>query len=250
MGEIMDSSPAYIAGVGTEEPVSEDPKPEEPKVEISNVSVTMNFTYMKSIFPGKTDEDLRKIAAVKFVGPDKIFHYPFMWGNENVADLAAEFFTKETNLWDATLKNAQRPLTWNHAQDPSFKASPIVGKTTDFGDDEIGRWALSTLDTSHRYYRAISELIERGIIGTSSDSAPQYVEKEDRGKAVWLKTWPWFASALTATPCEPRMVGTIEFFKSLGITLPSPEASGEQVRTMQMKAQAIFMFSEIFGDAK
>ena len=88
------------------------------------------------------------------------------------------------------------------------------------GDDEIGRWYVAKLDRSHRYRKAIDQLIKEGKLGTSSDSAPQYVERVKTGKATWLKTWPLFAAALTDAPCEPRMIGSIEYAKSLGIELP------------------------------
>ncbi len=216
----------------------------------SNIVINVNLSYMKSVQPKFSEEQLKDIASVKFVGPDRIFHYAFLWGNEDHPDLTAEYFTKESDLWDTILKKSARPLTWDHAQDPTFKSNPVIGKTLDYGDDDIGRWALSVLDNSHTYYRAISDLISKGIIGTSSDSAPQYVEKEKRGKAMWLKTWPWFASALTATPCEPRMVGTVDFFKTLGVILPSPEVPDLQVRAAKRKAKALFKYSEIFGDIK
>jgi hypothetical protein len=208
----------------------------------------IDLSYVKSIRPDLTDDGLLNIVAAKNVGPDKIFHYPFLWGNDKVTDLTKEFFTKGTDLWDSVLQHSPRPLTWDHATDNSMKSNPIVGKTVEWGDDEIGRWAVSQLDRSHKYYRAIRQLIERGVIGTSSDSAPQYVLREDVGKSAWLKRWPWFASALTVTPCEPRMIGTTEFFKSIGIDLPSPEVPDEQVRIAMQKAAAVFNSIIFYGD--
>ena len=216
----------------------------------SNIMININLSYMKAVRPELTDEQIKQIASAKFVGPDRIFHYAFLWGDENSSDLTREFFTKDTDLWDNILGKSARPLTWDHAQDPTFKSNPIIGKTVDWGDDELGRWTLSVLDNAHMYYRAISELIDNGIIGTSSDSAPQYVEREKRGKSAWLKTWPWFASALTATPCEPRMIGTVDFFKNLGVILPDPEALDLQVRAAKIKSKKLFQFNDIFGDLR
>src|SRR5207247_8844305 len=99
-----------------------------------------------------------------------------------------------------------RPLTWDHVQDQSMKGSVIVGQMLEVGDDDIGRWAISQLKRSHEYRKAIDALINERAVGTSSDSAPQYVLREKtKSGAVWLKQWPLFASALTTTPCEPRM---------------------------------------------
>jgi hypothetical protein len=131
-----------------------------------------------------------------------------------------EYFTKDTDFCDKSLGKSPRPLTWDHAQDDEFKAAPIIGQIKDFGDDEIGRWYVARLDRAHKYRKAIDALIEAGKLGTSSDSAPQYIQRVKTGKSTWLKEWPWFASALTDTPAEPRMIDSLEFFKSLGVRFP------------------------------
>lgn len=158
--------------------------------------------------------------AVKYVSLDTIKGYTFIWGNPQTTDVEREFFTKNSNFWDDRLGKAPRPLTWDHAQDETFKAHPTIGTINDWGDDEFGRWYTAKLDRSHQYRKMIDALIERGVLGTSSDSAPQYVQRVKTGKSTWLKEWPWFASALTDTPAEPRMIGSLEFFKSLGCNVP------------------------------
>ena len=199
----------------------------------------LDFTYAKTILQ-VPDEQLQKLLAVKSVGTDRIFHYSFLWGDSRVTDLEQEYFTKHTNMWDEQLKNLQRPLTWDHAMDPSMKSSPVIGKTLEYGNDDIGRWAISQLDRAHAYRRAIDTLLEAGVLGSSSDSTPQYVERVQTGKSYWLKTWPWFATALTVTPCEPRMVKTVDYFKSIGMEIPNPEASVSQMRAMVLKTRRIF----------
>jgi hypothetical protein len=165
--------------------------------------------------------------AVKFVALDQIKGYNFLWGSPNLTDVEVEYFTKDSNFWDEILGKSARPLTWDHAQDEDFKAAPVIGQITDFGDDEVGRWYVAKLDRAHRYRKAIDALIEEGKLGTSSDSAPQYVQRVKTGKATWLKEWPWFASALTDTPAEPRMIGSLEVLKSLGVQLPDTRAAWE-----------------------
>jgi hypothetical protein len=51
-----------------------------------------------------------------------------------------------------------------------------------------------------------------------------------------LKQWPWFASALTNTPAEPRMIDSLEFLKSLGVQLP--DANENHLRFEHKKRQA------------
>lgn len=189
----------------------------------------LNLSYVKSI--GSVIKD----TAVKYVARDEIKGYTFLWGNPKLTDVEVEYFTRDTDFWDKTLGKSVRPLTWDHAQDDTFKAHPVIGQITDWGDDELGRWYVAKMDRSHKYRKMIDALIERGVLGTSSDSAPQYVQRVQTGKSTWLKEWAWFASALTDTPAEPRMIGSLEFLKSLGIALPETRIAWDwQVERMKL----------------
>jgi hypothetical protein len=189
----------------------------------------------KSIDVSHVPDSGKNEWAVKSIGDGVIKGYVAMWGNPDQTDLEYEYFTKDTNFWDGQLKDAPRPLTWDHAQDKDFKGNPVIGTITEMGDDEIGRWYVAKLDRSHQYNKAIEALVKAGKLGTSSDSAPQYVERVKMGKAVWLKTWPLFAAALTDTPCEPRMVGSLEYLKSIGVELPDNHTRDWQWAAARMK---------------
>lgn len=194
---------------------------ETPEEEINDADVdtdqsNLDLSYAKSI-GFRLGEQL---LAIKSIGSDKIAGYMALWGSSSMTDVENEYFTKSTDFWDNTLGKNPRPLTWDHAQDGDFKADPVIGQIEDFGDDDIGRWFNAKLVRSHKYRKAIDALIERGKLGASSDSAPQYVERIQTGKSTWLKRWPMFAVALTDTPAEPRMIGSVDYFKSCGITLP------------------------------
>jgi hypothetical protein len=228
-GEIQEMVKAAKEGKDSEEKkASAEVKSKD---ESKEVEEGLNYSYVKSL--GIQPPDYPDFLAVKFVAKNEIKGYSHLWGNPDKADLEVEYFTKDTNFWDDVLGKNPRPLTWDHAQDESFKGSPVIGQIVDFGDDEIGRWYLGKLERSHQYNKAIAELIKQGKLGTSSDSAPQYVERVKTGKAVWLKTWPFFAGALTDVPCEPRMIGSLEFLKSLGINLPeNPPSDDWQIDAM------------------
>lgn len=208
---------------------------------------SMNITAAKKLGIQIDDSNLRRTVAAKYVSPDTLFHYAFLWGDPAHADLESEYFTRETDFWDNIMGKSARPLTWDHAMDETMKANPVIGQTVEWGDDDIGRWAISHMDRHHVYRKAVDQLIEMGVIGTSSDSAAQYVERVANGKSTWLKRWPWFASALTDTPCEYRMVGSVSYFKSLGLTLPDSEASVLQTRAMVEKAHRTFSYIQTFG---
>lgn len=181
--------------------------------------------YVKSLHLGHDEQFMRDVLAVKFVGKDDIKGYMTLWGDPKLVDLETEFFTNAksvlgpTDFWDKTL-GSPRPLTWNHAQDKALvNGSQIVGKMVEFGDDEVGRFYNAVLDRSHKYRAAVAAHIAQRNLGTSSDSAPQYVERVKMANgSVWLKQWPLFAAALTDVPCEPRMIeqGNV-YWKSVGV---------------------------------
>jgi len=180
----------------------------------------LDLSYVKSLQIELPSDKL----AVKYVSKDTIAHPVFIWGDMNKTDLEADFFTKSTDFWDDKLQEFERPLTWEHGQDELFseiETNPVIGKTVKYYDDDLARWAESVITTRKQYRKYIDKFIEEKMLGYSSDSAPQYVTREKQGKAMWIKSWPWFGGSLTASPCEPRMnVFTPEFLKSLGLVLP------------------------------
>lgn len=167
----------------------------------------LSLGYVKSLHLSLDEERMKDLVAAKSIGGDRIRAYSHLWGDPQLVDVEAEFFTPQSDFWDESLKSLRRPLTYDHAQEAQTKSSPIVGFIDSFGDDEIGRWYEAELDKSHRYRKAIDALISKRALGSSSDSAPQYVvRKSAKNGSVWLAVWPWFACALTPTPAEPRMM--------------------------------------------
>ena len=173
-------------------------------------STVFDFSYVKSLHLPYSEQYLKDVIAVKSISPNRIRGYLALWGDESKVDVEGEYFTgykasKLTDFWDGKL-GFPRPLTYDHAQNKGMDASPIIGSIDGMGDDSIGRWYEAELDKSHKYRKAVDKLISQRASGTSSDSAPQYVVREQqKSGAVWLKQWPLFAGALTPTPAEPRM---------------------------------------------
>lgn len=188
-------------------------------------SDNLNYSYIKSLHVGPVIPDM----AVKFVARDEIKAYSILWGDENKVDLETEYFTKNTDFWNEVPKW----LTWDHAQDDEFKSDPRIGEILETGDDEWGKWYVARLKRSEAYRKYLDKMIEEKRIGSSSDSAPQYVIRQRTGKSVWLKRWPLFAVSLTDNPCEPRMIGSVDYLKSLVNTLPeTSETLGESIPTV------------------
>lgn len=193
--------------------------------------------YVKSLHLPYDEQYLRDVLAVKFIGRDDLRGYAVLWGSEDRVDLEAEFFTPQTDFWKSAL-GFPRPLSWNHAQDrAAFRSHPVVGKLVELGEDQVGMFYHAVLDRAHAYRQAVEGLIGQRVVGTSSDSAPQYVERVKTKKgATWLKTWPLFAAALTDVPCEPRMIeqGNVywksitDFLKRAGVNWQDlPQSSAE-----------------------
>jgi len=183
----------------------------EKKVPAQVKESNLNLSYVKSLHLDTIPE-----LAVKFVAKDEIKGYSNLWGDANKVDLEQEYFTKSTNFWD----NKPQWLTWDHAQDDEFKSDPRIGEIVEIGDDEWGKWYVAKLKKAEAYRKYLDMLIADKKVGSSSDSAPQYVKRVKTGKSIWLSEWPLFAVSLTDNPCEPRMIGSIDFLKSLGIALP------------------------------
>lgn len=197
----------------------------------------LDTSYLKSLHLELSDTELLQRIAVKSVGRDEIRGYTNLWGNPDKVDIEREFFTQHTDFWDDRL-GLPRPLTWDHAQDQTMKAPPVIGKIIEFGDDDLGRWYVAQLDRAHKYRTVVDRMIGDGVLGTSSDSAPQYVQREkSKSGSVWIKQWPLFAAALTTTPCEPRMIASVEYAKSIGLDLTNPEAAFEMLRTKTERAR-------------
>lgn len=187
----------------------------------------INLSYVKSM--GRSDEWYQDVAATKSTGGDEITGYLALWGG---ADLEMDFFTPQSDFWDKVLP-AQRPLTWNHGSDrDEMQAPDVIGQIVEMHDDEIGRAYTAILDRQHKYRALVDKLIKQRLLGTSSDSAPQYVIRQPEGKGYWLKQWPIFGAALTDTPCEPRMLeksASVDVLKSLGFAL-TPDAPSDTAR--------------------
>lgn len=204
--------------------------------------MTVNVSYLKSLGIDQPEQYFADVLAVKATGVDEVRGYLTLWGDESRVDVEADYFTKGTDFWDGVL-GLPRPLTWDHAQDGETKAAPVIGTIVEMGDDEIGRWYTAQLDRGHRYRKAIDKLIGARAIGTSSDSAPQYVVREKTGKSNWLKRWPLFAGALTTTPAEPRMIGSVDYFKSIGVDL-TDKVAHQALHGWQQRAANLYRLEQ------
>lgn len=206
-----------VIGADSEAWIAPDSTTAEPLPD--NAPKSINLDYLKGLRPDNYEEFFRDVVAVKALGKDEISGYVTLWGDPAKVDLVGDYFTPQTDFWDKVL-SLPRPLTWNHGTDrATLKAADVLGTMVEFTDDNVGRAYRAILERGHKYRAMVDKLISSRDLGTSSDSAPQYVIREVAGKAQWIKQWPLFGAALTDTPCEPRMLESVNF-KAIGQMLP------------------------------
>jgi len=166
--------------------------------------------------------------AVKMIDEDTgvIQGYAVRFGSAEEPDVSEhrDYFTPATEYWLDQWD--RRPMLYHHAQDPATKAVPVIGSWIEAGMDEVGVWLKGQLDAAHRYHAAIKELVRRGLLRISTDSAPHLVVRQPMpGGAHKVLRWPIMAASLTPTPAEPRLL-PVEYkslFAELGYEASDPD---------------------------
>jgi len=172
---------------------------------------------------GETTGDMGE--AVKMLADGRVRAYAVRFGTPDEPDISPQrdFFTKSTDFWLTAYTT--RPMLYHHAQDPATKAEPVIGLWVKAGVDDVGVWLEGQLNQAHRYHAAIKEMVRRGALRLSSDSAPHLVVREPQPNGTnWVKRWPLLAASLTPTPAEPRLLPVGELkaaFDAAGIAPPA-----------------------------
>jgi HK97 family phage major capsid protein len=143
-----------------------------------------------------------KGTTIKALGEGRVGGYLVVWGNPQQRDLQGEYFTKDTDF-KLDWYGSTRPMLYHHAMDGTIK-STTIGVIDAIKADEIGLWAEAQLHMRDKYVQAVSRLIQKGVLGWSSGSAPNLVEISNDGQ---IKTWALLEGSATPTPAEPRNTG-------------------------------------------
>jgi hypothetical protein len=138
--------------------------------------------------------------------PGRIGGYVVRFGGPEEPDISGhrDWFTKSTEFWlDAW---DRRPMLYHHAQDEGTADAPRVGMWDAARVDPVGVWLEGQLDLSHKYARAIQQMVAEGRLKLSSDSAPHLVCRKPHPNGTHeVLRWPLIAASLTPTPAEPRL---------------------------------------------
>lgn len=161
----------------------------------------------------KTDTELR------------VGNYIVLFGGK---DLEGDTFTAKTLLESSYTKSGVLHVDFEHGRDPDkmgIGAHDVLG-TVDWKTariDENGVFVERVLNRQARYMKYIEQLIDAGVVGTSSQAVSGKVRKAANGE---LEAWPLMRDSLTVTPMEPRMVSqnVLIAAKSLLNEFPDSEA--------------------------
>lgn len=162
--------------------------------------------------------------------------YGLIWGSEHVRDLTpwsnqdgthGEYFTPETKGLDDIPVKA---MTFEHDQETDEDGNSIkeaVGHTILERDDMRGRWIEAQLSKGREYARLVVDLMSKGNLYLSSETAGHWREVAADGE---IKRWRTAGYTFTTHPMEPR-IGSVSqvkaAYKAAGLDFPQLNEGGE-----------------------
>ncbi|HUW09837.1 MAG TPA: hypothetical protein VM537_08905, partial [Anaerolineae bacterium] len=179
----------------------------------------------------RTDDELR------------VGNYIVLFGGRDLEGIASaqvnrdgtkgEYFTADTDLESAYTKAGMLYVDWEHGHGKELDGVDAPGEDDVLGvvdwatakADTRGVWVERALKRRSEYVKFLEELIDAGLIGTSSQAVPDGIRK---GKGGQIARWPLKRDTLTFQPMEPRMMkeygdNHIQAFKALGIPVPAQD---------------------------
>ena len=149
-------------------------------------------------------------VAVKAVDgqPGRFVGQLIRWGSPDEADISSQrdFFTPATDLGlDWYGPDAERPLFYHHAMDEGTKDKPKIGSFKVLSRED-GIWIDGQIDQASKYAERVNELLKRGVIKLSTDSAPHLIVRTPSAKGTnRLDRFPILGASATVSPAEWRL---------------------------------------------
>ncbi|MBK7491061.1 MAG: hypothetical protein IPI17_02900 [Nitrosomonas sp.] len=149
-------------------------------------------------------------------------NYIILFGGE---DISGEFFTKNTEIKSAYTDLGILYVDFEHGydvvdtgNDPDNVLGYVDWKSAKI--DDKGIFVKRVLNRQSQYVQYISDLIDAGVVGTSSQAIAGKIVKKSSGEII---EWPLMRDSITFTPMEPRMLGenALSAAKSLVKLVPS-----------------------------
>jgi len=136
----------------------------------------------------------------------RVANYIILFGGE---DLSGEFFTKDTDVKSAYTDLGILYVDFEHGydfEDTGNDQNNVLG-VVDWKSakiDDKGIFVERVLNRQSQYIQYIEELIDAGVVGTSSQAVAGKTVKKSSGEII---EWPLMRDSITFTPMEPRMLG-------------------------------------------
>lgn len=129
-----------------------------------------------------------------------------------------EFFSKNTVFESDYTATGQLMVDWEHGFQPD--KGPGRDDVLGYVDwkssvvDDNGLWVQRVLNRRNKYVQFLEELLDAGLIGTSSEPVVSGVRKGTNGE---IHNWPLKRDTLTVAPMDYRMLGEnhLEVMKAL-----------------------------------
>lgn len=152
-------------------------------------------------------------------------NYMVLFGGK---DLVGEYFTKNTMFDSGYTDIGMLYVDFEHGLDPDglgIDENNVLG-VVDWKSakaDERGIFVKRVLNRRAKYIDFLSEFIDAGMIGNSSEAVRGKTLRKPNGE---ITAWPLKRDTLTLTPMEPRMItgNLIEAAKSLAAMFPHSKA--------------------------
>lgn len=135
----------------------------------------------------------------------RVGNYMVLFGGK---DLTGEFFTKKTHFDSNFTDLGVLYVDFEHGRDAE-KAGNSQHNVLGIADwksakvDDTGIFIERVLNRRAEYMKYLMQLIDAGIMGTSSEAIPGTPRKKSSGEII---EWPLMRDSLTVTPMEPRML--------------------------------------------
>lgn len=153
-------------------------------------------------------------------------------------DLAADRFTKSTDLWLDGRLSHNPPVLFGHGQDHLF-GHTVLGHVVKATADDVGVWIEAKLQASKRYLDLVRKLMAKGVpLGWSSGSVPHLVQRTKSATpgVQEITVWPVVEWSIVDTPAEPRTLGVKEL-KSLAVAEPLLLPIAREAEKVQQEAK-------------
>jgi len=135
----------------------------------------------------------------------RVGNYMVLFGGK---DLTGEFFTKKTHFDSNYTDLGVLYVDFEHGRDAE-RAGNSQNNVLGIADwksakvDDTGIFVERVLNRRAKFIQLISELIDAGVVGSSSEAIPGSPRKKSSGEII---EWPLMRDSLTVTPMDPRMM--------------------------------------------